>query len=44
MEESLSKVTELGRFWTSTLRVAGRGGALPWGVMVTEVREGEGLC
>ena len=49
MEDSLSNVTLLGRFCTSTRSVVqaggvGRGGGWPWGVMVMEVREGEGLC
>lgn len=46
MEDRRSKVTLLGRFWTSTRSVVQGGGAgpWPWGVMVMEVREGEGLC
>jgi len=49
IEESLSKVTELGRFCTITRSIkiggaAARGGSFCCGVIVIEVREGDGLC
>lgn len=49
IEESLSNVTELGKFCTITLSIrtggaAALGGAFCWGDIVIEVREGEGLC
>jgi len=49
IEESLSNVTELGRFCTITRSIkiggaAALGGSFCCGVIVIEVRDGDGLC